>query len=153
MAKVEIERTLAAPIEAVFELISDHAGYTRFPRVTSAKLLREGEVEPNGLGALREISLGPIRFVEEITAFERPTRMDYLIKRVNVPLDHEGGTITLAPAGTGTAVTWRSTFTVPVPLAGRPLAALGASVLRRGFNSLLSETERLAASPAPQPVG
>jgi hypothetical protein len=151
MARIEIQRTLAAPLEAVFELVTDHPGYTRFPGVTSAKLLREGETEPNGLGALREIALGPVRFVEEITAFERPTRMDYLIKRVNLPLDHEGGTITFAAVPEGTAVTWISTFTMPVPLVGRPLGAAGALALRRGFNSLLSETERLASSAEPLP--
>ena len=149
MATIEIERTLAAPIEGVFEVISDHAAYTRFPGVTGAKLLREGDSEPNGLGAVREITLaGRIRFAERITAFERPVRMDYLIMEVNVPLDHEGGSITLAPAAGGTTVVWRSTFTTPVPLVGRPLGAVMARVFRRGFNNLLSETERLAASGA-----
>jgi uncharacterized protein YndB with AHSA1/START domain len=155
MARIEIERTLAAPIERVFEVISDHAAYTRFPGITEARLIREGDSEPNGLGAVRELTLaGRIRFAERITAFERPLRMDYLITQVNLPLDHEGGSITLAPAAGGTTVVWRSTFTTPVPLAGRPLGAVMARVFRRGFNNLLSEAERLAASgEAAAPAG
>ena len=90
MATVNVERTIPAPIEAVFDVISDHAGYSRFPGIQSSELVREGEAEPNGLGALRRIRSRPLRFEEEITRFERPSRMDYLIVDVNAPIGMRG---------------------------------------------------------------
>jgi hypothetical protein len=144
MARIDLDKTLAAPIDDVFELLSDHAGYTRFRGIRKAALLREGVSERNGIGALRALAAGPIRFEEEITAFERPTRMDYVIRKVNVPLEHEGGTIALSAAGTGTRVRWRSTFSITVPVVGGVLGAILAAIFRRGFISLLDDIDRLA---------
>ena len=65
----------------------------------------------------------------------------------NLPLDHDGGTITLSETGSGTRVLWRSTFTVPVAVAGPALGAVLAAAIKRGFVRLLDDIERLAASP------
>jgi hypothetical protein len=145
MATIDLDKALTAPIDDVFELLSDHAGYTRFRGFKTAELVREGTGDPNGVGALRALAVWPLRFEEEITAFERPTRMDYLIRKVNIPLRHEGGTIELSPSGAGTRVRWRSTFTVGVPIVGGALAALLAVMIRRGFVRLLEDIDRLAA--------
>jgi hypothetical protein len=144
MARIDLDKTLAAPIDDVFELLSDHAGYTRFRGFRTADLVREGAPDPNGVGALRALAVWPLRFEEEITAFERPTRMDYLIRKVNIPLDHDGGTIALSPAGSGTRVLWRSTFTVPVPVVGGALGAVLAALIKRGFVRLLDDIDRLS---------
>jgi hypothetical protein len=138
---IRIDKRLDAPIDGVFELISDHGNYERFIGVSSSELVREGDGERNGLGALRSIALGPIRFVEEITAFERPHRMDYLIRDVNLPIDHDGGRIMLEPQGAGTRVLWVSTFGVPIRWLGDPLGLAFAGALRLGFISLLEQIE------------
>jgi hypothetical protein len=146
VAVIDLDKTLAGPIDEVFELLSDHAGYTRFRGFAAAELVREGTPDPNGVGALRALTVRPLRFEEEITAFERPTRMDYLIRKVNIPLDHDGGSITLMPAGAGTRVLWRSVFTVPVPAVGGALGAILAALIKRGFVRLLEDIDRLAAT-------
>jgi uncharacterized protein YndB with AHSA1/START domain len=146
MARIELEKTLDAPIDDVFELLSDHAGYIRFRGFTRAELVREGEVDRNGVGAVRRLSASGLTFDEEITAFERPTRMDYLIRRVNVPLQHDGGSIRLAAAGDGTHVDWRSTFTMRIPLVGGAVASVFAVAIRRGFVRLLEDVERYAGT-------
>jgi uncharacterized protein YndB with AHSA1/START domain len=144
MARIELDKTLAAPIDEVFELLSDHAGYTRFRGFSHAELVRPGESEPNGVGALRRLATSGLRFEEEITAFERPTRMDYVIRKVNVPLKHDGGSIRLEPSGEGTRVHWTSTFTMPIPVVGGPMAAATAVAIKRGFGRLLDDIERQA---------
>lgn len=148
MAEIYLAKRLEAPIETVFEGLSDHAGYIRFRGFTTAELMREGELERNGVGALRKLATGPLRFIEAITVFERPTRMDYVIREVNIPLEHQGGTILLSAAGGATEIRWRSTFTMPLPVIGRPLAGLTAAALKRGFSRLLDDIERLAAGGA-----
>jgi uncharacterized protein YndB with AHSA1/START domain len=141
MGAIRLDKTLAAPIDGVFELLSDHGNYDRFIGVTASQLIREGDTEPNGVGALRAITVGPIRFEEEITAFERPRRMDYLIRRVNLPIVHDGGTIALEPEGAGTRVLWISTFGVPLRWIGGPLGLGFAGTLRLGFASMLEQIE------------
>ena len=146
MSSISIDRVLRAPIGPVFDVMSDHARYDRFRGVTSAALTREGADEPNGLGAIRVIEARPLRFEEEITAFERPHRFDYLILSTNVPLDHDGGSIRFEEVPEGTRVTWTSTFTSTVPVVTGPTGGLMAAMLRRAFNRMLDDTERLAAA-------
>ena len=153
MARIALEKTLDAPIDEVFELLSDHAGYTRFRGFSRAEMVREGDPDSNGLGAVRRLSASGLTFDEEITAFERPTRMDYLIRKVNVPLRHDGGSIRLTPAGERTHVDWRSSFTMAIPLVGGAAAALFAVGIRRGFVRLLDDIERVAGARAQAPTG
>lgn len=154
MAQIVLEKTLNAPIEHVFELLSDHAAYANnFRGVTRSELKREGAPDPNGLGAVRAIATGPIRFEEEITAFDRPVRMDYLIVSVNAPVEHEGGSIRLEPAGEGTHVLWTSTFTATTPVVGRPMEAVLAAAFKRGFATMLDRTEAVYQRSSPlEPV-
>jgi uncharacterized protein YndB with AHSA1/START domain len=147
VATIQVEKTIPAPIEAVFDVISDHAGYSRFPGIQSSELVKEGETERNGAGALRRIRSRPLLFEEEITRFERPARMDYLIRDVNAPIRHDGGSMALSEEGTGTRVVWTSTFEYTVPLIGAALGAVTAPYISRGFRRVLGEVERLAAVP------
>jgi hypothetical protein len=149
MATIRIERTLAAPIDGVFAVISDHAGYSRFPGVKSSELVREGELERDGVGAQRRIRFPPLTFVEDITHFERPVRMDYLITGINAPMTHHGGSMLLAESGAGTHVTWTSSFDFDVPVIGGLLGAIARAIFSRGFQRVLDETERLATAPEP----
>jgi uncharacterized protein YndB with AHSA1/START domain len=149
MATVHIEKTIAAPPDRVFDLISDHAAYSRFPGIQSSELVREGETERNGLGALRRIRSRPLRFVEEITGFDRPTRMDYLIREVNAPMRHDGGSMVLTERDGDTHVDWTSTWHFTVPLIGGLLGAISVWVVGRGFRRVLDEVERLAVEPVP----
>ena len=146
MSTIRVEKTLAAPIDRVFEVISDHAGYSRFPGIKASELISEGEEERNGVGALRRIHGGPLRFVEEVTRFERPTRMDYLIREVNAPMKHQGGSMVLAEQGANTQIVWTSTFDFTVPVIGHPMGALAAAFTSRGFRKVLDEVEKIAAA-------
>jgi len=144
MRTVRVERTIAAPVEDVFEMLTDHAGYARFRGVRSAELLREGELDPNGTGAMRRVVIGPIRLDEEITGFERPRRMDYVIRDMNVPFDHEGGTIAVEGDATRAHVDWTSTFRVPMRGEGL-FTAIAAAAIRAGFVGMLAEIEKKLA--------
>jgi uncharacterized protein YndB with AHSA1/START domain len=147
VSTVRVEKTIAAPIERVFELISDHAGYSRFPGIQHSELLREGDEERNGVGAVRRVHSRPLRFEEEVTRFERPSRMDYLIREVNAPIRHLGGSMVLEERGSGTHVVWTSSFEYTLRRGGGLLDAVAVPVVSRGFRRVLDEVERLAAVP------
>lgn len=142
---VRVERTLGVPIDRVFDLITDHAGYSRFRGVQRAELLREGETERNGVGALRRAHSRPLWFEEEIVVFERPTRIDYVIRRTNAPMHHEGASMVLEESGSGTRVVWTTTLEMTTPVLGQAAGAAMAPVLRRRLRGVLTDVERLAA--------
>jgi uncharacterized protein YndB with AHSA1/START domain len=143
---IRVERRLDAPPDAVFEVIADHARYDRFDGIRRSELVEPGGPVPNGLGAVRWIWLGPLRFEEEITAFEPPHRLDYLIRDVRtLPLRHEGGSIQLAPDGAGTQAVWTSSFEVPVPLVGSAIDRIFSLRLERGFGHVLERSAELAS--------
>jgi len=146
MPAIAVTRKIEAPPEAVFDLLADHANYDRFRGIRRSELVQEGEPAPNGVGALRRIWVGPLRFDEEITAYERPSRLDYLIVRLNVPFDHDGGQIRLSEMDGATTVDWTSAFRIPIPVIGRVQELAWAPALRRGFRRVLEDVERMVTA-------
>jgi len=119
MFRVRVERTLDKPIETVFDMLTDHEGYTRFRGISEAELLEEGREEKNGEGAWRKLTSAKGFFVERITRFERPTRIDYYVEESKpLSLRHDRGEITLSPEGNGTKVVWISEGHALVPILG-----------------------------------
>jgi hypothetical protein len=141
MPTVEVTRTIQAPREAVFDVLADHANYDRFRGIRGSELVRDGDPPPNGVGALRRILIGPLRFDEEITVYEPPSRLDYLIVGLNVPFDHDGGQIRLSEVDGATRVDWTSTFRVSTPVVGRVQELAWAPAVRRGFRRVLEDVE------------
>ncbi len=142
---IRVERRLDAPPEAVFDIVADHARYDRFDGVRRSELVELGDPDPNGLGAVRWVWLGPLRFEEEITAFEPPWRFDYLIRHVRtLPFRHEGGSIRLEPDGTGTNAVWTSSFEIPIPVIGGVMDRIFKRQLERGFAHMLERSAELS---------
>jgi hypothetical protein len=144
--RIHVERGLDAPPEALFEILADHARYDRFDGIRRSELIKPGDRDRNGLGAVRRIWIGPLRFEEEITAYEPPGRLDYLIVDLRgIPFRHEGGSIQLKPNGRGTDAVWTSSFEVPVPLVGRAIDWPFGLRLERGFSRVLERSAEIAA--------
>ena len=143
MFKIKVERIVKKPINEVFEALSDHASYGLFKAVGTAKLLTEGDEERNGVGALRSVQTGAFKVWERITAFERPTHMQYQIEKSRpIKMQHNKGIIDLKDLGDGTThVTWVSEGRIVVPLIGW---ALDRKMQKQGtkvFNSMLKSLE------------
>ena len=146
---IRVERRLDVPPGAVFAIVADHARYDRFDGIRRSELARTGEPDPNGVGAVRWVWIGPLRFEEEVTAYEAPRRLDYLIREVRtLPFRHAGGSIRLEPEGTGTRAVWTSEFEIPIPFAGRLMDAIFARRLARGFGRVLERSASIAAGGA-----
>jgi uncharacterized protein YndB with AHSA1/START domain len=142
MQTITVRHTIRAPIEQVFDMISDHANYKQFPGVSDSRLVKLGSPGKNGVGAVRQVRSGLARFTEEITRYERPTRLDYLITRSFPPLRHQGGTVRLEKTPDGTLVTWTTTMEVKVPALGRVLTPVFGRILSKALAGILSDIER-----------
>jgi Polyketide cyclase / dehydrase and lipid transport len=145
MRSTHVSRTIATRPEPIFDVLADHARYDRFRGIHGSELLKDGDPPPNGLGAMRRIKAWPATFEEEITHFERPTRLDYLIVRLNIPFEHQGGSIRLSPADGATRVDWRSAYAVPTPLIGGLQERVWDVILRRGFRRVLEDVDRIVS--------
>ena len=130
-----------APREAVWALVADAEGWSRWGAWRSVEIRRAGDPPPAGVGAIKALTSEtrkPIVSVEEITAFEPPARLDYRLIEGGLPLRDYNASITLeAAADGGTDITWRSQFRPKIPLTG--------GMFRRALGRFIQATaERLA---------
>jgi uncharacterized protein YndB with AHSA1/START domain len=145
MKTFTVTHTIQAPPENVFDILADHANYKLFPGISDSKLLTPGKRERNGIGAVRQVDVGLAKFVEVITRYKRPTRLDYRIVRSFPPVEHEGGSIKLEAVAGGTLVTWTSTIRLRLPLVGGLLTPLLTAQLSKGFLHTLKAVEKRIA--------
>ena len=143
MFHIHVERTIAKDINTVFEALSDHAAYDRFPGVDKSILMKHGSKEKNGEGALRIIGVGPLELQERITEFERPLKMNYRIEKSRpFSLDHRRGEITLQRVGDQTRVIWISSGHIKLPLMGHLLDKLAGKQFSKAFAVVLKAIEK-----------
>ena len=135
--EIRVTFHIKAPVSAVFEAVSDHETFLR-SRDVKTTIVRAGDAEKNGLGCLREVHAGRgVRFVEEITGWQRPTAFEYTIRTCTLPIRHDGARITFTERDGGTDIDWRSTFRVPVPILAPLLGAIAKRTLTKAFLELL----------------
>lgn len=154
MLTITVNRTIPAPIERVFERLTEHARYQEFRGVSESKLLQTGPEHQNGVGAVRFIQAGIIKFVEAITDYAPPSDdqqtvtgyMGYLIKETNLPIKHHGGNMEFISVNDGqaTQVVWKTTITCTIPVFGGQFAKrfLGPQT-KKMFGSMLKQTEAM----------
>lgn len=130
----------AAPAD-VFALLSDHARLGELGGGRS-RLLREGHTDRDGLGAIREIVVNGFRFEEEITAYEPGHSYSYQILSSTLPIDHQGGTVSVTSATGYAAVQWVSSFRLAIPVIGSWLEPLANRQGVTGFQKILRAAKR-----------
>jgi uncharacterized protein YndB with AHSA1/START domain len=136
MATLHVERVIAATPERVFDWLADPASITSVPLVFTCKWVN---ASAPGVGAVRQVTGAGVWFREEITAYERPHSYSYLIIRAFPPFDHDGGTLTFTPEGSGTRVDWDSTYRHPARAGGKALEFVTAPLLRSNFATILAK--------------
>jgi uncharacterized protein YndB with AHSA1/START domain len=134
MIEFTLRQTTTAPIEKVFDALTNHRGIADYVSMARRSTLdREGVPAPNGVGAVRRIeALGPA-IVEEIIDYQRPTGYTYKLV-AGAPVRDHVGTVTLRPAGSGTEVSWHLQSTPKIP----GLNWLLTPVLKRVIGELLN---------------
>ena len=144
MASFTYERQVAAPPEIVFDVLTDHRRYPEITSLRKAELEREGAPAPNGLGAIRVLTVAGPPMREEVIGYDPPHRFSYTILS-GLPVRDHVGTVELTPRDGGTKVVYAIHTTPTVPLGGFAVVA----VLEQGIKTLLAgvakESERRAA--------
>src|ERR1700738_2562707 len=127
---VTSQTTVAAPIETVWDKMSDHVGMSQWGPVT-VTMDKLGATDPNGVGAIRRIaSRGPgPDIVEEVVTFEAPNLFGYKALS-GTPFPGYAGEVRLTPAGAGTHINYTVSTTASFPLVKAPLAVVCQVLLR-----------------------
>jgi hypothetical protein len=134
MHEVRVAHEFNFDIEKVFVGVSNHIAFLSTSKII-CRMKRDGDVDANGLGALREVRNGMLRFEEEITAFNSPNVYEYRIVtlrgpfNLKLPFHHEMGRLELHAVDEKTQLVWTSQFHFSIPLIGSWIERkLGASI-------------------------
>jgi hypothetical protein len=143
MATFTLNASISAPIEMVFDVLTDHRSYARLTPLRSSTLEREGAPDPNGVGAIRVLKLAgpPIR--EEVTSFDRPTLFAYRALS-GVPAKHHAATVELGTSGGDTRLSWKVDSTPRIPVPDAVWVAALKPVINQLLKGVVRESERKA---------
>jgi uncharacterized protein YndB with AHSA1/START domain len=128
---VTSQTTVAAPIEVVWDTLSDHVGMMGWAKGITVTMDRPGTAEANGVGAVRRIAPpgpGP-DIVEEVVTYEPPNVMGYKALS-GTPFPGYAGEVRLTPSGAGTHINWTLSSTASFPLTKAPLKLISQVLLR-----------------------
>jgi uncharacterized protein YndB with AHSA1/START domain len=145
VASFTLTREIAAPTETVFEVLTNHRGYAEITPVRRVEMEREGELAPNGVGAIRVLhAVGP-PLREEVIAYEAPSRFSYKLLS-GLPVRDHVGTVELTPNGTGTKVVYAVRTHPTVPLVGGAVVLAVKQAIKQLLGGVAKKSERLAAA-------
>jgi hypothetical protein len=142
VASFTLTASIAAPVEVVFDVVTDHRGQADMTALRSSILEREGDHSPNGVGAIRNLTLLGLPIREQVTVFERPHQFAYKMLS-GVPVRSHVGTVELTQQNAATILTWQidSIPKLPTP------AAVWSGLVRPAINMLLKGVKKESRTP------
>ena len=75
--KIEIDETFDVPRNRVFALFADHERFGKLLGAPVKRIRDSDQADPNGLGSIRKIGIGPIGLEETVITFEPGTLIEY----------------------------------------------------------------------------
>ncbi|HEU0190447.1 MAG TPA: SRPBCC family protein [Mycobacterium sp.] len=123
------------PVAKVWEVLADHEGMASWAPGMKASVVRGGDFEHNGVGAVRRIQALPLLppFVEEITFFEPDERLTY--KAVSgIPLRNYVGDVVLRPLGDNTEIVYTISADNQIPGVAKAIAGALLFLFKRAVN-------------------
>ena len=91
MQHIVIQCTFNAPIEIIFEQLTDHETFGKLIGANIARIQEGSDGNPNGLDSIRRIRVFPApAFEEKVVAFEPNKRMEYVVSKGSPIKSHIG---------------------------------------------------------------
>ena len=133
MYTIEIDETFDVPRRKVFALFAD---YHRFGKLLGAPVKRikdSDQADPNGIGSVRKIGIGPIGLEETVLNFEPDSLIEYAITSLS-PIRNHHGRIRFEDTPDGrTRLNYTITFEDVVPFTGKVVSTALEQGIRRGI--------------------
>ncbi len=133
MYSIDINETIDAPRARVFALLADHEQFGKLLGVPVRRIKDSDQADPNGVGSVRKIGIGPLGVNETVLRFEPDTVIEYTITSLS-PIRHHRGRIRFYDTPDGqTRVHYTISFDDIIPFSGKLLRAGLDRALRRGI--------------------
>lgn len=145
MASFTLTREIGAPAETVFEVLTDHAGYSRLTPLRKSELEREGAEDQNGVGAIRRLTVAGPPMREEVIAYEAPRRFSYTVLS-GLPVRDHVGTVELSEEGGRTKMVYAVRTQPTLPVAGFAVVAAIKQAIKGLIDGVAKESERRTAA-------
>ncbi len=137
---IEIDETFDVPRHRVFALFADHERLGKLLGAPVKRIHDSDQADPNGVGSIRKIGIGPIGLKETVITFEPETLIEYTITSTS-PIRNHLGRIRFEDAADGrTRVQYTISFEDIVPYTGK----LVSSALDQGIRKGIRRVPRLA---------
>lgn len=139
--RIQLHCRINAPVEKVFDFFCDHESFGRiWPGNTSRIRESSNPDNPNDVGSVRRICIGPICFEETHTVCDRPRRIEYTITRGS-PIKNHLGRICFSAHGSGTEIQYSIEFDARIPFTGGLIARNLEKDWARGITPVIRELE------------
>jgi uncharacterized protein YndB with AHSA1/START domain len=145
VASFTLMREIAAPADVVFDVLTDHAGYSKLTPLRRSELEREGSPDPNGMGAIRKLTAVGPPMREEVIGFERPSRFSYTVLS-GLPVRDHVGTVELSGENGKTRMVYAVRTHPTVPVVGLAVVAVVKQAIKGLIDGVATESERRAAA-------
>ncbi|WP_100639943.1 SRPBCC family protein [Marinobacter salexigens] len=132
----EVDETLTVPRNKAFALFADHQSFGKLLGAPAKRIKNSGQADPNGLGSVRKVGIGPVGLEETVTSFEPDTLIEYTITSLS-PIRNHLGRIRFEDTPEGhTRVRYRITFEDRIPYTGKLFSAGLERAIRRGIRKV-----------------
>lgn len=131
--RIEIDETFDVPRAQVFALFADHERFGKLLGAPVRRIRDSDQADPNGVGSIRKIGIGPIGLKETVITFEPGSLIEYTISSMS-PIRHHLGQIRFDETADGrTRVLYRISFEDIVPYTGKLVSSALEKVIRKGI--------------------
>ena len=130
---IEINETFDVPRSRVFALFADHKRFGQLLGAPVKRIKDSDQADPNGIGSVRKIGIGPIGLEETILSFEPDSLIEYTISSLS-PIKNHFGRIRFDDTPEGlTQVSYTIRFDDIVPFTGKVVSTTLEQGIRRGI--------------------
>ncbi|WP_203301478.1 SRPBCC family protein [Marinobacter sediminum] len=130
---IEINETFDVPRSRVFALFADHKRFGQLLGAPVKRIKDSDQADPNGIGSVRKIGIGPIGLKETILSFEPDSLIEYTISSLS-PIKNHFGRIRFDDTPEGhTQVSYTIRFEDIVPYTGKVVSSALEQGIRRGI--------------------
>lgn len=133
MYRIEIDETVDVPRRKVFALFADHHRFGKLLGAPVKRIKDSHQADPNGIGSVRRIGIGPVGLEETVTNFEPDSLIEYTITSMS-PIRNHLGRIRFEDTPEGkTRVSYTISFEDRLPFTGKVVSAALEQGIRRGI--------------------
>ena len=130
---IEINETFDVPRRKVFALFADHHRFGKMIGAPVKRIKDSDQADPNGIGSVRKIGIGPLSLEETVLSFEPDSLIEYAITSMSPIRNHIGRILFADTADGQTKVHYTISFEDIVPYSGKVVSAALEQGLRRGI--------------------